>query len=198
MSDHIGAGHLILLNSLCLADVRNHLASPRLKRLVGGDVFRFHSFNSVHLDGRWVRATPVFNKILCRFVRHGAAGLRRHRGQRPASVRQGRAVAKPEALQIAYGDPTAGYTRGSALNYVCAHQTVIGQQALLQMELAEDRPDVIIGCSGGGSNLAGLAFPFLREQLRNGRPMKFIAAEPAACPTLTGGASRTTMPTAPG
>ncbi len=96
-------------------------------------------------------------------------------------------IAKSEALQTAFADPRLGYTRGSALNSVCAHQTVIGQEAVLQMELADDYPDIVVGCAGGGSNLAGLAFPFLREQLHGGRRVRLIAAEPAACPTLTRG-----------
>ena len=97
------------------------------------------------------------------------------------------AIAKAEALQVAYGDADRGYTRGSALNSICAHQTVIGQEAIAQMALAEDYPDVVIGCAGGGSNLAGLAFPFLREQLHGGRRARFLAVEPTACPTLTRG-----------
>jgi tryptophan synthase beta chain len=96
-------------------------------------------------------------------------------------------LAKSEALQTAFADPALGYTRGSALNHVCAHQTVIGQEALRQMALADDYPDVVIGCSGGGSNLAGLAFPFLRERLRGGPNVRLVAAEPVACPTLTRG-----------
>ena len=96
-------------------------------------------------------------------------------------------LAKSEALQTAFTDPKIGYTRGSGLNHVCAHQTVIGQEAIKQMELADDFPDVVIGCSGGGSNLAGLAFPFLRERVRHGRRIQLVAAEPAACPTLTRG-----------
>src|SRR5260370_41689698 len=74
-------------------------------------------------------------------------------------------IAKSEALQVAFADPSLGYTRGSALNYVCAHQTVIGQEAVRQMDMAGDYPDIVVGCAGGGSNLGGLAFPFLREQL---------------------------------
>jgi len=97
------------------------------------------------------------------------------------------AIAKAEALQVAYADPDYGYTRGSALNSICAHQTVIGQEAIAQMALAEDYPDIVIGCAGGGSNLAGLTFPFLREQLRGGKRVRTIAVEPTACPTLTRG-----------
>jgi len=96
-------------------------------------------------------------------------------------------VAKSEALQAVQADPSLGYTRGSGLNHVCAHQTVIGQEAVQQIQLADDYPDVVIGCSGGGSNLAGLAFPFLREQRRTGRAVRLVAAEPVACPTLTRG-----------
>lgn len=96
-------------------------------------------------------------------------------------------VAKSEALQAVFADGSSGYARGSALNHVCAHQSVIGQEAIQQMGLADDYPDVVIGCAGGGSNLAGLSFPFLREKLRNGKDVRLIAAEPVACPTLTKG-----------
>lgn len=96
-------------------------------------------------------------------------------------------IATSEALDAAAADPALGYTLGSAANHVLAHQTVIGQEALLQMELADDYPDIVIGCCGGGSNLAGLAFPFLGVQLRGGRQVRVIAVEPAACPTLTRG-----------
>jgi tryptophan synthase beta chain len=96
-------------------------------------------------------------------------------------------IATSEALEVAANNPTLGYTLGSAANHVLAHQTVIGQEALRQMELAGDYPDVVIGCAGGGSNLAGLAFPFLGRQLRGGEEIRIIAVEPAACPTLTKG-----------
>ncbi|TDV47883.1 TrpB-like pyridoxal phosphate-dependent enzyme [Actinophytocola oryzae] len=97
------------------------------------------------------------------------------------------AVAKSEALQIVFDDPDAGYTRGSAANHVCLHQTVIGQEAKRQLELLGDYPDIVIGCAGGGSNLAGLAFPFLGEKLAGGRDVQLLAVEPSACPTLTRG-----------
>ena len=97
-------------------------------------------------------------------------------------------IASSEALEAAAADPTLGYTLGSAANHVLAHQTVIGQEALLQMALAEDYPDIVIGCAGGGSNLAGLSFPFLGAQLRGGPKVRVIAVEPSACPTLTRGA----------
>ena len=96
-------------------------------------------------------------------------------------------VAKSEALELALANPDLGYARGSGLNYVCAHQSVIGQEAVLQMNVAEEYPDIVIGCAGGGSNLAGLAFPFLRAQQLGGPKVRLIAAEPAACPTLTRG-----------
>jgi tryptophan synthase beta chain len=73
------------------------------------------------------------------------------------------------------------------LNHVLLHQTVIGQEALEQMDRAGEYPDVVIGCVGGGSNFAGPAFPFVGEKLRQGRQTRIIAAEPAACPTLTRG-----------
>lgn len=96
-------------------------------------------------------------------------------------------VAKSEALELAMADKTLGYARGSGLNYVCAHQSVIGQEAIRQMDIAQEYPDIVIGCAGGGSNLAGLAFPFLRAQQMGGPKVRLIAAEPAACPTLTRG-----------
>jgi len=74
------------------------------------------------------------------------------------------------------------------LNHVCLHQTIIGLEARKQLEKADAYPDVVIGCSGGGSNFAGLSFPFLHDKLVEGKPVRFIAVEPAACPTLTRGA----------
>ena len=82
------------------------------------------------------------------------------------------------------------YALGSVLNHVLLHQTVIGQEAIAQMEQAGDEPDVIVGCVGGGSNFAGIAFPFVRRVLRGEAKTRFVAAEPAACPTLTRGAYR--------
>ena len=79
------------------------------------------------------------------------------------------------------------YALGSVLNHVLLHQTVNGQEAIKQFEMAGDDPDVIIGCTGGGSNFAGLVFPFLGLQLRGGRRRRFVAVEPSACPTLTRG-----------
>ena len=99
-------------------------------------------------------------------------------------------IAISEAVEIASQDPTANYALGSVLNHVLLHQTVIGQEAIAQMANAGAEPDVVIGCVGGGSNFAGLAFPFLEQTLAGGRPVRFLAAEPAACPTLTRGVYR--------
>src|SRR4051812_4329389 len=96
-------------------------------------------------------------------------------------------IAISEAVEVAANDPDANYSLGSVLSHVCLHQTVIGQESIAQMELAGEEPDVVIGCVGGGSNFAGLAFPWLRRRLRGGGDMRFAAVEPAACPTLTQG-----------
>ncbi|HLH67332.1 MAG TPA: TrpB-like pyridoxal phosphate-dependent enzyme [Solirubrobacteraceae bacterium] len=96
-------------------------------------------------------------------------------------------IAISEAVEVAAQDPEANYSLGSVLNHVLLHQTVIGQEALAQMEQAGEYPDTVIACVGGGSNFGGLAFPFLRRRLRDGLRTRFIAAEPAACPTLTRG-----------
>jgi tryptophan synthase beta chain len=96
-------------------------------------------------------------------------------------------IATSEALEIAKGDPTTSYAGGSVLNHVLLHQSVIGQEAIAQMAVADDYPDIVVGCAGGGSNLGGLTFPFLGERLRDGKDVRVIAAEPAACPTLTRG-----------
>jgi tryptophan synthase beta chain len=99
-------------------------------------------------------------------------------------------IAISEAVEVAASREDTNYSLGSVLNHVCLHQTVIGQEAIAQMELAGEQPDVVIGCVGGGSNFAGLAFPFIRDVLRGNAKMRFLAAEPAACPTLTRGAYR--------
>jgi len=95
-------------------------------------------------------------------------------------------IAISEAVEDAAGREDTAYSLGSVLNHVLLHQTVIGQEAIAQMELAGAFPDVVVGCVGGGSNFAGLAFPFLREKIA-GREIEFLACEPAACPTLTRG-----------
>jgi tryptophan synthase beta chain len=99
-------------------------------------------------------------------------------------------IAISEAVEVAAQSPDTNYSLGSVLNHVMLHQTVIGQEAILQMELAGDKPDVVIGCVGGGSNFAGLTFPFVRQVLRGDAEIRFIATEPAACPTLTRGSFR--------
>jgi tryptophan synthase beta chain len=96
-------------------------------------------------------------------------------------------IAISEAVEDAATHDDAHYSLGSVLNHVLLHQTVIGQEALKQMDLAGEYPDVVIGCVGGGSNFAGLAFPFVGDKLRQGRETRFVAAEPEACPTLTRG-----------
>jgi tryptophan synthase beta chain len=99
-------------------------------------------------------------------------------------------IAISEAVQVAAGASDTNYALGSVLSHVCLHQTVIGQEAIKQMEMAGEAPDVIIGCVGGGSNYAGLAYPFIRRDLRGQSKTRYIAAEPSACPTLTRGEYR--------
>src|ERR1019366_9402030 len=91
-------------------------------------------------------------------------------------------IAISEAVEVAAGDPAARYSLGSVLNHVLMHQTVIGEEALKQMAEAGDTPDLIIGCTGGGSNFSGLVFPFLREKLAGRMNPVLRAVEPAACP----------------
>ena len=97
-------------------------------------------------------------------------------------------IAISEAVEVAAQNADTNYSLGSVLNHVLLHQTVIGQEAIAQLQLAGEDADVVVGCVGGGSNFGGLAIPFLRRVIREGAPMRFIAAEPAACPTLTRGA----------
>ena len=96
-------------------------------------------------------------------------------------------IAISEAVEVAAKDPDTKYALGSVLNHVLLHQTVVGQEAMKQMEMANDYPDIIIGCTGGGSNFSGIVFPFLGAQLRGGKKVRIIAIEPAACPSLTRG-----------
>ncbi|WP_431782430.1 TrpB-like pyridoxal phosphate-dependent enzyme [Streptomyces chumphonensis] len=97
-------------------------------------------------------------------------------------------LAISEAVEAALkSGGTAKYALGSVLNHVLMHQTIIGQEARLQMEMAEDYPDVVIGAAGGGSNFGGLVLPFLREQLGGGRTVRAVAVEPSSCPSLTRG-----------
>jgi len=96
-------------------------------------------------------------------------------------------IAISEAVEVAAQNNDTKYALGSVLNHVLLHQTVVGVECMKQFELAGDAPDIIVGCTGGGSNFAGIAFPFLGAQFRGGRKMEFVAVEPAACPTLTRG-----------
>ena len=96
-------------------------------------------------------------------------------------------IAISEAVEIAGQRDDTNYALGSVLNHVLLHQTVVGLEAMAQMEMADDYPDVIVGCTGGGSNFAGIVFPFLGAQLRGGRQARIVAVEPIACPSLTRG-----------
>jgi tryptophan synthase beta chain len=109
--------------------------------------------------------------------------IRSKRPDHPGSL----GIAISEAVEVAAKRDDTKYALGSVLNHVLLHQTVIGLEAMRQMEMAGDDPDVVIGCAGGGSNFAGLAFPFVGAQLRGGRTRRVIAVEPAACPSLTRG-----------
>jgi tryptophan synthase beta chain len=96
-------------------------------------------------------------------------------------------IAISEAVEVAAQNADTNYALGSVLNHVLLHQTVIGQEALLQLAKVDETPDVIIGCTGGGSNFGGLAFPFIREKLAGKMSPVIRAVEPAACPSLTRG-----------
>jgi tryptophan synthase beta chain len=99
-------------------------------------------------------------------------------------------IAISEAVEMAVKTPGTKYALGSVLNHVLLHQTVIGVEAIEQMRLAGDEPDVIVGCTGGGSNFAGIAFPFLGAKLRGEayQNTRIVAVEPSACPSITKGA----------
>jgi tryptophan synthase beta chain len=103
--------------------------------------------------------------------------------QHPGSL----GIAISEAVEVAAADPAIRYALGSVLNHVLLHQTVIGEEALLQFEQIGETPDVIVGCTGGGSNFGGLSFPFLREKLAGRISPTIRAVEPASCPSLTRG-----------
>ena len=96
-------------------------------------------------------------------------------------------IAISEAIEMAVKDPFTKYSLGSVLNHVLLHQTIIGEEAMLQMEKADDYPDIVIGCFGGGSNFSGIAFPFLRENLKKGLKTRLLTIEPSSCPKLTKG-----------
>ena len=100
-------------------------------------------------------------------------------------------MAISEAVEVAAKDPNAHYSLGSVLNHVMLHQSVIGQEVLVQLaEAGEKQADVVFGCAGGGSNLAGLSFPLIGQNLREGTTTRVVACEPAACPSLTQGEYR--------
>jgi len=92
-----------------------------------------------------------------------------------------------EAIELAVTTPNCKYTLGSVLNHVCLHQTIIGLEAEKQMAMAGEYPDMVIACFGGGSNFSGIAYPFMRHNILEGKKTRFIAAEPSACPKLTRG-----------
>jgi tryptophan synthase beta chain len=96
-------------------------------------------------------------------------------------------IAIGEAVEVAAKDPDTRYALGSVLNHVLLHQTIIGEETLLQLEMADDYPDVVVGCTGGGSNFSGIAFPLIGKKLRGERDVRVVAVEPSACPTLTKG-----------
>ena len=96
-------------------------------------------------------------------------------------------IAISEAVEMAAKDPNTKYSLGSVLNHVLMHQTIVGNEALLQMEMAGDYPDILVGCTGGGSNFSGLVFPFLGEKFRENKNTRVIACEPKSCPSLTKG-----------
>jgi tryptophan synthase beta chain len=112
----------------------------------------------------------------------GRAILDEH-GDHPGSL----GIAISEAVEVAAADPAARYALGSVLNHVLLHQTVIGEEALLQLAKAGEKPDLVVGCTGGGSNFAGLAFPIMREKLAGAMSPEIRAVEPASCPSLTRG-----------
>jgi tryptophan synthase beta chain len=99
-------------------------------------------------------------------------------------------IAISEAIEDTVTHPNTKYSLGSVLNHVCLHQTVIGQESIKQMELAGEEPDTIIGCCGGGSNFAGLAFPFIEKKIKERKNYRIVGVEPFACPTLTQGELR--------
>jgi tryptophan synthase beta chain len=99
-------------------------------------------------------------------------------------------IAISEAIEDITKTPNTKYSLGSVLNHVCMHQTVIGQEALTQMDMAGEYPDVVIGCAGGGSNFAGIAFPFVEQNLKKGKKARIVAVEPSSCPSMTKGEYR--------
>jgi len=99
-------------------------------------------------------------------------------------------IAISEAIEDTATHPNTKYSLGSVLNHVCLHQTVIGQESIKQMEMVGEEPDTIIACCGGGSNFAGLAFPFIQKKITEKKKYRIVAVEPSACPSLTKGELR--------
>jgi tryptophan synthase beta chain len=99
-------------------------------------------------------------------------------------------IAISEAIEDTVKHPGTKYSLGSVLNHVCMHQTVIGQEAIKQMQMAGEEPDVVIGCVGGGSNFSGIAFPFVRGKIVDKKKTRIVAVEPSACASLTKGELR--------
>lgn len=96
-------------------------------------------------------------------------------------------IAISEAVEDAAGKKDTNYSLGSVLNHVMLHQTIIGQESKKQLEMVGEYPDFVIGCCGGGSNFAGISFPFIHDKIRDDKQVRCIGVEPAACPTLTKG-----------
>ena len=99
-------------------------------------------------------------------------------------------IAISEAIEDVMRSPGSKYCLGSVLNMVCLHQTVIGQEAIKQVEMAGEEPDMVFGCAGGGSSFASIAFPFLQRKIKLGKQVRLVAVEPASCPSLTKGELR--------
>lgn len=111
----------------------------------------------------------------------------RRLGADPKNFSGSLGIAISEAVEIAAQDPDAAYALGSVLNHVLLHQTIIGEEALRQFAKIEETPTLLVGCTGGGSNFAGLSFPFIREKLKGKMNPEIRAVEPASCPSLTRG-----------
>jgi tryptophan synthase beta chain len=99
-------------------------------------------------------------------------------------------IAISEAIEDTVKTPNTKYSLGSVLNHVCMHQTVVGQETIKQMALAGEEPDVIVGCVGGGSNFAGIAFPYLHKKITEGKKYRIVAVEPSSCASMTKGELR--------
>jgi len=117
---------------------------------------------------------------------HFGRSVLAQRPEHPGSL----GIAISEAVEVAAQREDTKYALGSVLNHVLMHQTVVGLETIEQMQMADAWPDVVVGCTGGGSNFAGIAFPYIGEQLRGGARTRIVAVEPAACPSLTRGPYR--------